>query len=94
VRTFGSPPNIRAVFGKPYDHHARSAPPDPIIRRRLSDDVQRVLFRACEINDAQIATDLLEVLEKWHGGSAERRNVPLTLALARRGVRRLKLGHS
>jgi hypothetical protein len=40
-----------------------------IHRRRLDDALEEAFNRACAVNNLGAATDLLVVLEKWHGKS-------------------------
>ena len=89
MRNFGAPSKVRSVFGRPYDPNRRIPAPDPVSRRRLTDDVQAILSRACDSNEPEAAADLLALLEKWQTRNPERRNVLHHLDSARREVERL-----
>jgi hypothetical protein len=45
---------------------SRPVPVHHIARRRLIDDIEEVLKRACAGNELDSAADLLTLLEKWH----------------------------
>ena len=68
------------------------------LKRRLDDDVEEVFSRACASNDLESATDLLNLLEKWHLRRAanygrERRISGANVARARKELERLSTLH-
>jgi hypothetical protein len=45
---------------------SRLARVNQCVRRRLNDDLEDMIRRACAGNDLEAATELLDLLKKWH----------------------------